>query len=349
MLHSPREPVFQPQYKFVFVRANLRKHDSDFTNCLRPSPNFGPDFPIFSKIGFAMTVRLIFGNGYLGSRVARRWRENGDEVHVVTRRVATAEAWRDAGFAAHVANVIHPESLAGLPAADTLLFAVGHDRSAGPSIDEVYVAGLQNTLDALAGRVGRWIYISSTGVYGPAGGDWIDEETPCGPERPGGIACWQAEQRLVASVSANQAIRLRLAGIYGPQRVPFLELLQAGESLPTPPDSWLNLIHVDDAAEICRWAADAAKPESLYVVSDGQPVLRRDFYAEAARLTGSPPPQFGPVDPSSPRAARASGGNKRVNPARLFRDRNVSLQYPDYRAGLAASLDASAIPPNEPV
>ena len=106
--------------------------------------------------------------------------------------------------------------------------------------------------------MGRVIYISSTGVYGQTDGTWVDESTECRPTRAGGQACLAAEQLLLQSAWAARTLILRLAGIYGPQRLPRLRQLQSGESLDTAPLGLLNLIHVDDAAQVVRQVADQA-------------------------------------------------------------------------------------------
>ena len=49
-------------------------------------------------------------------------------------------------------------------------------------------------LAALPSQVGRFIYISTTGVYGSAGGGWVDETTPTDPQRDGGKASLAAEK-----------------------------------------------------------------------------------------------------------------------------------------------------------
>jgi nucleoside-diphosphate-sugar epimerase len=284
-----------------------------------------------------VATRLIFGCGYLGRRVARRWRDTGDRVVAVTRHAETAHRFSEEGFQPLVADVTRPATLAGLPAADTLLFAVGHDRSAGPPIEQVYATGLANVLAALPQAVRRIIYISTTGVYGDAGGDWVDEATPPAPSRDGGRASLAAEAILRTSPLASRGVSLRLAGIYGPDRLPYLAQLQAGEPIAAPSAGWLNLIHVDDAATTVLAAADHDAPPGIVCVSDGQPALRRDYYAEVARLVGAPPPTF--VDPptDSPRAARAATA-KRVANALLTGKLSVSLRYPTYREGLAAIL-----------
>jgi nucleoside-diphosphate-sugar epimerase len=287
----------------------------------------------------AFMQKLIFGCGYLGVRVAQRWREAGHDVTVVTRSGQRAEEFDRQGYHALVADVTRPETLAKLPVAETVLFAVGYDRSADDSIEAVYAGGVRNVLAALPSSVGRFIYISTTGVYGPAGGAWVDEQTPPEPQRDGGRASLAAEQTLAESPLGARSVVLRLAGIYGPARVPFLDLLRAGEPIPAPSEGYLNLIHVDDAATAVLAAEGITVSDGPRVVcvSDGQPVQRGDYYREVARLIGAAPPRFVAPDPASPRAARAAA-DRRVSNERMCNELAVRLAYPNYQAGLAAIL-----------
>jgi len=291
--------------------------------------------------------KLIFGCGYLGERVARRWKSAGHEVAVVTRSQARAEQFRQNGYSAIVADVTRPETLGVLPASDSVLFAVGYDRSPGAgkqSIDDVYAGGVRNVLSALPAGTRRFIYISTTGVYGFRGGEWVDEATPTDPQRSGGRASLAAEQVIAGSSLANQAIVLRLAGIYGPGRIPFLNELIGGQPIPARTTGYLNLIHVDDAVEavVAAESADFSSFASqsaphLFCICDGNPVERGEYYSDVARQIGAPPPRFVEPEPGSPRAERAVS-NRRVSNNRMLADLRVTLAYPDYRAGLAAIL-----------
>lgn len=282
-------------------------------------------------------TKLIFGCGYLGERVARRWREAGQDVVVVTRSAEKARALEQDGYQSLVADVTQPATLVKLPAAETVLFAVGFDRATGGSIEEVYAGGMRNVLAALPSSVGRFIYISTTGVYGSAAGDWVDEDTPTDPQRDGGRASLAAEEALAASPFADRGVVLRLAGIYGPGRIPFLEKLRAGEPIPAVSEGFLNLIHVDDAAAVVVAAGERDRKRPVYCVSDGNPVQRGEYYREVARRIGAAPPTFVKPDLNSPRVARAEA-NRRVKNTRMLAELGIQLQYPDYRSGLAAIL-----------
>jgi nucleoside-diphosphate-sugar epimerase len=288
-------------------------------------------------------MRLIFGCGYLGERVAMRWRHAGDDLIVVTRGGPRTKQLELQGYRVIVADVTRPNSLrclAAQPAPDAVLYAVGYDHTAGQSIQEIYEEGVRNVLAAIPPTTGHFIYISSTGVYGDASGEWIDERTPTNPRRAGGQAALAAEQAIRAHQIRKRAVILRLAGLYGPGRIPFLDALRAGEPIPAAGEGYLNLIHVDDAARAVL-AADRLAPlddgPRILCVSDGQPVRREDYYREVARQIGAPPPRFVAPPADSPRASRAQA-DRRVSNSQMLAQLKVTLMYPDYRAGLAAII-----------
>lgn len=292
-------------------------------------------------------AKLIFGCGYLGSRVAQRWLSAGEAVYAVTRTTQRAAELAAIGIRPIVGDVAGSSQLVLPKDVTTVLFAVGYARGPlprGPTIHDVYAGGVARALDALPNSVLRFLYISSTGVYGQVAGSEVDENSPCQPTREGGQACLAAEDTLRTSRFADRAIVLRLAGIYGPGRIPRSADLLAGKPIDAPAAGWLNLIHVEDAAAIVLLAERHVPLPSLYVVSDGQPVIRGDYYRELARLLGAPLPRFTTPPEGSPAAARA-GSDKRVNPAKMLAELQPRLSYPSYREGLAAIVAGTSIAP----
>ena len=97
-------------------------------------------------------------------------------------------------------------------------------------------------------------------------------------------------------------------------------------------ESYLNLIHVDDASQ----AVDAAAVQGatgIYSIADGSPTLRGDYLNELARLLNAPPPKFaGAMENTAGRGATS----KRVRNDRMRNELGVRLRYPSYREGLAA-------------
>jgi len=272
--------------------------------------------------------RLIVGCGYLGERLAARWRAEGSRVWGVVRTPVRVPRLAAAGVDPIVADVASAAPLPPLPEVDTVVWSVGFDRAAGHGYRDVHVGGLGRLLDAIPGQP-RLILVSSTGVWGRLDGQLVDERTPPHPDREAGRVLLEAEA-LLRGHPLGPGTALRLAGIYGPGRLPRLDDLRNGAPLAADPDTWLNLIHVEDAAAVVMAVADHADPGPLYVVSDGHPVRRRDFYARLANLTGSPPPRWVPP------AAEARGGDKQVDPRRLFAEIGPVLGHPDAIAALAA-------------
>jgi nucleoside-diphosphate-sugar epimerase len=243
-----------------------------------------------------------------------------------------------------IGDITQPETIQKLPQADTVLFAVGMDRSRYSDIRLVYVDGLQNAIAGLGDQTSHLIYISSTGVYGDFGGQWIDETVLTNPTRDGGKACVEAEQRIAASRFGDRATILRFAGIYGPGRVPTRSLIEEGKWKKLSPNGYLNLIHVDDGAGIVELlsnepsAAESSKFET-FNVSDGAPPLRREYYEFIANQFGVDKIPWDLSD-SAPEDSRASS-SKRVSNRKLVQRFPVQFAYPDFQAGLTQALKDS--------
>lgn len=301
--------------------------------------------------------RLIFGCGYLGSRIAKIWHAQGDTVNVVTRNPDRAEAFRKLGYSPFIADITDSNSLNAsqlnkLSDIDTVLFAVGMDRSRYKDVHDVYVGGLQNALSIIQ-PPRHFIYVSSTGVYGNFDGDWVDETSKTEPSREGGKACLAAERFLNQDpIWAERSTILRFAGIYGPDRVPTRSLIESNDWKKLSAAGFLNLIHVDDGATLTTMIANIALERSLtsqsanelmqtFCVSDGNPVLRKKYYEEVAKILklDQIPWEECRDDTSQTR----SGSNKRVANKLLTSTLGgrLPLRFPTYREGLAHAISVS--------
>jgi nucleoside-diphosphate-sugar epimerase len=266
---------------------------------------------------------LIFGCGYLGMQVAKLAIERGENVYGVTR--SRADDLRSHGITPILGDVTAPIdfSIIGNESVD-VVYCVGLDRKAGKSMREVYVDGLRNVLTSGL-KFHRFLYVSSTGVYGHTGGEWIDETADTKPFEESGKIVLEAEQ-LLRQLATNSII-LRFAGIYGPGRVLRKESLLRGEPVGGNAAKFINLIHVDDGADAVFTALASQVDGSTHNISDGNPPTRGEFFAETARLLGAPAPVF--LDDALPTEA-----NRRIRPG-LF---STNLRYPTFREGLAHAL-----------
>jgi nucleoside-diphosphate-sugar epimerase len=94
---------------------------------------------------------------------------------------------------------------------------------------------------------------------------------------------------------------------------------------------------VEDAARAVLATEANAQPPRTYLVSDGHPVERRDYFTEIARQAGLPPPVF--RDPLPGETVGRRGGDKRVSNARMLAELPMEFAYPTYREGLATAVE----------
>ncbi|MEO1524710.1 MAG: NAD-dependent epimerase/dehydratase family protein [Planctomycetota bacterium] len=295
---------------------------------------------------------LVVGTGYLGSLVATLARAEGAKVYTTTRKDKKSPGFRDMGWTPvrfDWTQPTGPENTLpdGFSPSLRVLVSVSYDRTSGVDRQTAQVGGFERLLGLLPAEA-RICYISTTGVYHQTDGDWVDETSPAMPGREGGKAHLRAEQLLPELRPQSPWHVLRLAGIYGPGRVPRIADVRDGNPIASPETGYLNLIHVKDAAEavLASWESmsDHSTPadpiERLFLLADDSPVVRGDFYREIARQCDAPEPRFVAPKPDSPKLMR-SESNKRVRNNKMKQQLRPELSYPDYRSGLAQILDAT--------
>ena len=278
---------------------------------------------------------LVFGCGYLGSRVASRAVAAGHEVWATTRDLAKGQSLRGLGIEPIICDWTDRRTLASLPDVECILVAVSHDPRGSASRIDGQVGGFRNLLQAVSPQASI-SYISTTGVYDQTDGCWVDESSPTNPTRAGARAHLWGESLLHRLRPRSPWTILRLAGIYGPGRIPRVADVRAGRPIASAEHGFLNLIHVDDAADavLASWTRAA---ERIYLVADDLPVVRGEYYRFIASRCGAPEPTF--VDPGPNASDRLrSESNKRIWNRRMKRDLVHRLRYPTYREGLAELL-----------
>ena len=280
--------------------------------------------------------RLVLGCGYLGLRVARLWRSQGDVVYAVTRCQNNAELMKQEGIIPVIADITERNTVSRLPLADTILFSVGMDRKKYDSVHDVYVNGLKNVLSGISQVPSQLIYISSTGVYGNFDGGWIDENASTIPAREGGKACLAAEELIRNGRFAPQSCILRFAGIYGPQRVPTKALIESRQWEKISSDGFLNLIHVDDGANVIQKVAERAIVSETFNVSDGNPPQRKEYYQFIAEQLGLSEIPWKETEAANENTR--SGSNKRVSNKKLVGQLGNLFLYENFRTGLRQAI-----------
>jgi nucleoside-diphosphate-sugar epimerase len=287
---------------------------------------------------------LIVGCGYVGSRLARA--ESGRRsIAVVLRPGPRAAALAGSGI---VTLPLDLDDATDADAAPSL-----RDAARGAAI--VYLAPppdsgetdprLERCLAMLGeARPTCLLYVSTTGVYGDAGGATVDELSAVMPGND------RARRRVAAEQAATQwctqhGVRcaiLRVPGIYGPWRLP-LERLERGEPALHPDEAGPgNRIHVDDLIGAILAVVDHPAAAGVYNVSDGDHSSTTAYLLETARAAGLPQP---PLIRRSEAAGRISPGmlsflleSRRVDGRRLRDELQFAPRHASLRSGVAASL-----------
>ena len=185
----------------------------------------------------------------------------------------------------------------------------------------------------------QWVgYLSSTAVYGDAGGAPVDETTPPNPHDDRGRARLLSEARWREMAGDAAYVVFRLAAIYGVGRSA-LDQVASGRVRPIfKPGHKVSRIHADDIAAIL--AAAMARPDAvgIYNLADRCPAPTHEVLAYAAELLGLPAPELQPFDAATLSAMQASiyAVSRTIAGHKALAAFGIDLAYPDYRAGLQA-------------
>ena len=280
-----------------------------------------------------MTYTLLsFGHGYSAralSRIllAQDWRvigttRNEDKAVGLMNDGIEPRIWPGADMAPALNGATH------------LLISAAPDDAGDPVL-----AALHDEIAARAGQF-EWVgYLSTTGVYGDHGGDWVDETTPLTPSTKRGIARVQAESAWAAIPDLPLHI-FRLAGIYGPGRGPFAKVRAGTARRIIKADQVFSRTHVADIARVLAASIRNPNPGAVYNVCDNDPAAPQDVIGYAADLLGLPLPPAEDFEKAemSPMARSFYAESKKVRNDRIKNELGVKLLYPDYRSGLKALL-----------
>lgn len=278
---------------------------------------------------------LIIGCGDTVRR-ALPWLTARARVYALARSEDAASGLRQAGVTPIIGDLDSAASLQRLAGiADWVIHSAppAHSGSADPRS--------RRLLAALARRgmvPQRLVYISTTGVYGDCGGEWIDETRRRQPASARGQRRLAAEQ-LLRSFARRRACRvslLRAPGIYAADRLPLARLQAATPAIIAAEDSYSNHIHADDLAHAVCLALFRGQTGRAYNVCDQSALKMGDWFDRVADHFALPRP------PRLPRAVVQQqvtplqysflAESRRIDNTRLRRELRLRLRYPDVDA-----------------
>jgi nucleoside-diphosphate-sugar epimerase len=281
---------------------------------------------------------IIFGCGYLGRHVADHSQREGRDLAGVVRTNSSVEVLRELGIDALQAD-LDSEILPDLPLRDATLFYFIPPPKSG-EIDS-RVRRLISEFER-QGNPRKVVYLSTTGVYGDCKGEWVTEEHPVNPVADRAKRRWDAECCFQEwrTKTGRELVVLRVAGIYGPGKLPLKRLRSNLPLVRATESPWTNRIHIDDLVQVCAAAMDRGRDGDVYNVSDGTPGAMIDYFGLIAELAGLPAP---PEISLAQAEEQLSDGmlsymreSRKVDNSKMKEELGVTLIHPSMESGLPA-------------
>lgn len=283
---------------------------------------------------------LIVGCGDIGRRLVRILQQRY-RLFALVRARAQADVLRSHGVTPISGDLDDAKSLERLA-------GIAHDivHLAPPPASGAVDTRTANLIRALgkARRIPqRFIYISTSGVYGDCAGEVVAEHRRLRPQSDRAQRRADAERRLRAWArhSSVRVSILRVPGIYAGNRLP-LDRLRAGTpALCDAQDAYTNHIHAEDLARAIVAALARGRTQRIYNTSDGSWLKMGAYFDLVADRFGLPRPPRVSMAEAQGRVSEAMLSfmreSRRLQNGRLQRELRLRLRYPTVQAGIEAA------------
>ena len=268
----------------------------------------------------------IIGFGNIGHRVAKLELARNHKVIALVRNEVRAKEAKNLGINTFYADLDKPDTLKRQPIDGTIVYYFAPPPSTGGSINSLFPT--------------KVIYISTTGVYGDCRGEWVDEQRPPNPQTDRAKRRLDAENQLVKWCQREgvSVVRLRVPGIYHPDRLPIEALRRGRPVLWVKEAPYTNRIHADDLAQICLAAADRGVAGEVYNVADNDVSTMSEYFIKIADALYLPRPQEISWQEAeqqlSPTMLSYLKESRRINNRKMLNELGVRLLYPTLDDGL---------------
>jgi nucleoside-diphosphate-sugar epimerase len=288
-----------------------------------------------------MREAFIAGCGYIGERIARMYLDMSKHVTCLVRSQEHADRLESAGYNAIVCSLDDQDALPEFRHSACTVFYLVPPPGGGivDSRARNFIAGMEK-----GEKPHRIIYMSATSVYGETGGGVVTEESPAEPTSAMGKRRLDAEEAFLAFGAKNNVavVILRVSGIYGPGRLPLMQISQGQPLLREEESGPSNRIHADDLASICLAAAQHGENGAIFNVSDGNPSSMTTYFNACADALNLPRQQQVTRAEArkvmSPLMFSYVTESRIVDNSRMLELLHIVLRYPSILEGLAASV-----------
>jgi nucleoside-diphosphate-sugar epimerase len=291
---------------------------------------------------------LIVGCGYVGLPLGVELVRLGHEVFGLRRNNSAENELKAAGIQPLFGDITQPETLTKLP--HEFDWVVNCVAAGGGAEDyrQVYLQGTRNLMEWLVPAsaeaparqaLKKFVYTSSTSVYGQTDGSQVKESSPTEPLVETAKVLLETEKKLLAAVAERRcpAVILRVAAIYGPDRGHwFKQFLKNEARMEGDGSRFLNMIHRDDLVGCIIAALKSGRAGEIYNAADDEPVNQLHFFQWLAQALDKPLPPSEPEDPAENRKRGVT--NKRVSNRKLKMELGYQFKYPNFRKGYSAEL-----------
>jgi nucleoside-diphosphate-sugar epimerase len=249
------------------------------------------------------TVFVTGGSGFVGQKLIRRLVSEGNVVFALARSERTGKLLEELGAQPMPGELSDKESLRAAARECELAFhAAAHLGEFGPKweFEETNVRGTANVIEACrAAGVRRLVHVSTEAVL--LAGDPlvnVDETAPLRPDSKALYCSTKAKaEQLVRDANGDglETVCVRPRFVWGAGDTTLLptlvDMVKAGRF------AWIgggrhltSTTHVDNTVEGLMLAAQRGQPGGVYFVTDGEPVMFREFVSKLLGTQGVVPP-----------------------------------------------------------
>jgi len=193
----------------------------------------------------------------------------------------------------------------------------------------------------------RFVYLSTSGVYGDCAGEWVEETRAPNPQTERARRRLDAERALGEWGERNkiETVILRVPGIYASERLPLDRLIRGTPALRPEEDVYTNHIHADDLAAILVAALVSKGARGIYNTADDGSMKMGDFFDLVADRAGlARPPRVSreeAVRRLPPELLSFMSESRRLVNRRMKAELGVRLRYPTVADGVPAVVQTA--------
>ena len=290
-----------------------------------------------------LSTLYIVGCGDIGIRVAKLAAARQIRVYALSRGNKITPDSEMAAIELKYYDLDNPESLAELNFKDAAVLYTAPPPGGGVIDTRImnFLANIQQCCEPA-----KIVYISTTSVYGKCGNELVTEDKAVNPANHTAQRRCDAESRL-KQWGAEQGVPvviLRVAGIYGPGRIPMQRILSQEPLLNEKEAGYTNRIHADDLAAVCLAALEKGEDGDIFNVCDGEISKMTDYFNTITDLMKLPRLPQVSLDEArqamSPLMFSYMTDSRSISNRKMLEKLGIKLKYSTMLEGLKGSINA---------